>query len=202
MATLYDFKPRFQEFLRPYADQLAAIGVTANQVTLAGIGLSGVVGGLLFLFPWSIFPLLLVPLGLLARMAFNAIDGMLAREHGQTSKLGALLNEVGDLVSDAAIYLPLAAVPGINAPACIAAAVLGLISEGAGLAAMLVGAPRRHDGPMGKSDRAAAFAIVALLAATGLHESWLLHLVLLAIAAAALWTIFNRMRMAMAVKGS
>ena len=42
------------------------------------------------------------------RMAFNAIDGMLAREFGQQSALGAFLNELTDVVSDAALYLPFA----------------------------------------------------------------------------------------------
>ena len=37
-------------------------------------------------------------------MAFNAIDGMLAREFGQKSRLGAYLNELTDVVSDAALY--------------------------------------------------------------------------------------------------
>ncbi len=40
-------------------------------------------------------------------MALNAIDGMLAREFNQQSTLGAILNEVGDIISDAALYLAL-----------------------------------------------------------------------------------------------
>ena len=44
-------------------------------------------------------------------MAFNAIDGMLAREFGQKSRLGAYLNELTDVVSDAALYLPFAWLP-------------------------------------------------------------------------------------------
>ncbi|MDR1367645.1 MAG: lysophospholipase [Candidatus Accumulibacter sp.] len=39
-------------------------------------------------------------------MAMNAIDGMLAREFGQKTPLGAYLNELSDVVSDAALYLP------------------------------------------------------------------------------------------------
>ena len=31
-------------------------------------------------------------------MALNAIDGMLAREHGQKSTLGAYLNELTDVI--------------------------------------------------------------------------------------------------------
>ena len=50
----------------------------------------------------------LLPAVLFVRMALNAIDGMLAREHGQKSALGAFLNELCDVVSDAALYLPFA----------------------------------------------------------------------------------------------
>ena len=47
-------------------------------------------------------------------MALNALDGMLAREFNQKSRLGAVLNELGDVVSDTALYLPIALVPGVN----------------------------------------------------------------------------------------
>jgi CDP-diacylglycerol--glycerol-3-phosphate 3-phosphatidyltransferase len=40
-------------------------------------------------------------------MALNAIDGMLAKEFALKSRLGAMLNELGDVFSDAALYLPL-----------------------------------------------------------------------------------------------
>ena len=55
--------------------------------------------------------MLLVPLVLFKRMALNAIDGMLAREHGMKSALGGFLNELADVISDAAIYLPFACCP-------------------------------------------------------------------------------------------
>ena len=41
-------------------------------------------------------------------MALNAIDGMLAREFIKKSRLGGYLNEITDVVSDAALYLPFA----------------------------------------------------------------------------------------------
>ena len=43
-------------------------------------------------------------------MALNAVDGMLAREFHQKSTLGAFLNELTDVISDAALYLPFAIV--------------------------------------------------------------------------------------------
>src|SRR5947209_6785782 len=108
MASIYDLKPKFQAKLRPMCNELAARGVTANQVTLAAAGLSIVHGLLLALWPGFFLWLLLLPVTLFARMALNAIDGMLAREHGQKSRLGGILNELCDVISDAALYLPFA----------------------------------------------------------------------------------------------
>src|SRR5512139_3436853 len=115
VASVYDLKPRFQALLRPLVATLARRGVTANQVTIAAVLLSLVGGALIAWRPFDAWPLLLLPLILLLRMGLNAIDGMLAREHSQQSKLGAILNELGDVVGDAAMYLPLALRPGFPA---------------------------------------------------------------------------------------
>ena len=58
---------------------------------------------------------LFVPIWLGLRMALNAMDGMLAREHGQASTLGMYLNEICDVVSDLALILPFAAVAQFGA---------------------------------------------------------------------------------------
>ena len=55
MPSVYDLKPAFQNLLRPVCRVLVRAGMTANQVTVAA--------AVLF-----------------ARMALNAIDGMMARE--------------------------------------------------------------------------------------------------------------------------
>ncbi len=44
MASIYDLKPRFQALLRPATRALAAAGVSANQVTVAALLLSALVG--------------------------------------------------------------------------------------------------------------------------------------------------------------
>lgn len=80
--TIYDLKPKFQNLLRPIVRQLFEAGITANQVTLAALGLSIIVGALLAIFP-SPYLFILLPFVLFIRMALNAIDGMLAREHNQ-----------------------------------------------------------------------------------------------------------------------
>src|SRR5688572_15341028 len=104
--TIYELKPRFQQWLRPLARALANAGITANQVTLAAMLVSIVVGAFVAWSAHWLWPFLLLPVWLFLRMAMNAIDGMLAREFGQQSPLGAYLNELSDVVSDAALYLP------------------------------------------------------------------------------------------------
>ncbi|MEZ5923525.1 MAG: CDP-alcohol phosphatidyltransferase family protein [Hyphomicrobiaceae bacterium] len=202
MATLYDIKPWFQSLLRPKVADLAAAGITANEVTLVALAMSVGVGALFWALPNSSIVLLLVVVALAARMALNAVDGMLAREHGHASPLGALLNEIADLASDAALYLPLGLVVEVPATLAVLAAVLGLIVEGTGLAALLVGAPRGYQGPMGKSDRAFAFGLLAFLLALGLAGSILSTLILLLISGLAIWTIRNRVVAALDHAGS
>jgi CDP-diacylglycerol--glycerol-3-phosphate 3-phosphatidyltransferase len=198
MSSIYDFKPAFQHRLRPIAARLAQAGVTANQVTVAALLLSAFAGALLALWPGAALPLLLLPAALVLRLALNAIDGMLAREHGQKSNLGALLNEIGDVLSDAMLYLPLALLPGLSAAVIVVAVALAVVAEMTGVLGQALGAGRRYDGPMGKSDRAVLFGALALWLGLGLPAGfWLdaaLWLTVLLLAA----TIWNRARRAMA----
>lgn len=163
MASIYDLKPRFQALLRPITRGLASCGVTANQVTLLAAALSIAAGACIVVWPTESWPLLVVPAMLFVRMALNAIDGMLAREHGMKSNLGAILNELGDVVSDSALYLPLALVGGFRPGLVVGAVLLAAISELVGVVAVQIGASRRYEGPMGKSDRALAFGLICLL---------------------------------------
>lgn len=167
MVTIYQLKPRFQAMLRPLASGMVTAGVTANGLTVAALILSALAGGAVLLDPQQRWPLLLLPPVLLVRMALNALDGMLAREHGQASPVGAVLNELGDVLADTMLYLPLGAVKGLPTLLIALTVVLGVISEMAGVVAVQVGAPRRYDGPLGKSDRAFAFGLLALLLGLG-----------------------------------
>jgi CDP-diacylglycerol--glycerol-3-phosphate 3-phosphatidyltransferase len=174
MPSVYDLKPAFQNLLRPPCRWLARIGVTPNQITLAALFLSLATGALL---AWrAAHPgwFLLLPPVLLLRMALNALDGMLAREHRMQSRLGAILNELGDVLADAALYLPFALLPGVWPGLAVGVVVLAVISEMAGVVAVQIGASRRYDGPMGKSDRALALGAAGLLLGLGLTPGpWL-----------------------------
>lgn len=197
MASIYDIKPAFQARLRPLTRALAGAGVTANQVTVAAALLSGAVGACIAFNPTARWPLLVLPGFLFARMALNAIDGLLAREHGMKSRLGAVLNEIGDVLADSALYLPLALVPGFSPWLVVVLTLLALVSEMTGVVAVQIGAPRRYDGPMGKSDRAFAFGLLALLLGLGVPPGRWLFYVQLLLGLLLLATIFNRARRAL-----
>jgi len=197
MPSIYDLKPAFQNLLRPLNIKLVNQGVTANHITILAMIISFVTGGLIVIFPSYSWPLLLVPLILFVRMALNAIDGMLAREHNMKSSLGAILNELGDVLSDVALYLPLALVDGVNAIGLVLVVMLSIISEMAGVIAIQIGAERRYDGPMGKSDRAFLFGVIFLVLGLGVSPSpWLSYLLIVIIILLCL-TIFNRVRRAL-----
>ena len=89
------------------------------------------------------WPFLLLPLWMFVRMALNAVDGMLAREFGQKSRLGAYLNELTDVVSDSALYLPFAFLPPFSPLWTGVVIVLAVLSEFAGVLGPAVGASRR-----------------------------------------------------------
>jgi CDP-diacylglycerol--glycerol-3-phosphate 3-phosphatidyltransferase len=197
MPTIYDLKPRLQNLLRPLAAGLARRGVTANQVTLAAAALSLLAGLCVLAWPGQRWPLLLLPPVLFARMALNALDGMLAREHGMKTPLGALLNELGDAVSDIALYAPLAAVPGMSGAWIAGFLLLLLLGEMAGLAAVQIGASRRYDGPLGKSDRAFAVGALGLLLGLGVPAGGWLNALWAALCLLATLTIVNRARAAL-----
>src|SRR6266498_1745873 len=104
--SIYALTPRFQMLLRPLTAALARSGVSANVVTLAAAVLSVALGTVVVFEAPARCPFALIPLWMFVRMALNAIDGMLAREFAQKSALGAYLNELGDVVSDGALYVP------------------------------------------------------------------------------------------------
>ncbi|MBL8908149.1 MAG: CDP-alcohol phosphatidyltransferase family protein [Rhizobiales bacterium] len=197
MASIYDIKPRFQALLRPVTEKLAAANVTANQVTVAAMALSIGHGLLIAFAPWQRLWLLLLPVTLFLRMALNAIDGMLAREHKQKSRLGAMLNELSDVISDAALYLPFALVAPLSPTLAVIAVVLAGLTEMTGVTGQTIGSTRRYDGPMGKSDRAFAYGLLAFLLAIGLGGALWTHLYQWAIVLLLAVTIWNRARKAL-----
>ncbi len=195
VLSIYSLKGRFQRLLRPIASHLASAGVSANQVTVIACVLSAGLG------VWLVFNIhhqrlfLLLPVFLVVRMGLNAIDGLLARDFGQRSNLGVYLNDLTDVTSDAFLYLPFAYLPEFNPVWIGSIIVLSAMSELAGVLAVLTGVNRRHDGPMGKSDRALVFGAAALgLGFGGTFAPSLALAFPIAIVLLLIFTIVNRVR--------
>ena len=196
MISVYSLKPAFQNLLRPVARRLHARGVSANRVTLAALWLAVATGGAVALWPEPATLLLLPPV-LFLRMALNALDGMLAREFWGPTPLGAILNELGDVLADAAMVLPLALIAGVPVAPVVALVLLALLSEFCGVVAVQIGAGRRYDGPMGKSDRALLLGGIALLLGCGVPAGSWLAVVLFVASGLLVLTCCNRLRAAL-----
>lgn len=160
MPSVYDLKPKFQNLVRPVMNVLARAGLTPNVVTVTAIVGSIVAGVAVSQSAARPALLLLLPVWLFLRMALNAIDGMMARELGMSTDFGAILNELGDAVSDLGLYLPLSFVYEPARWPVIAFSIGAVLTEFSGVLGRALGASRHYEGPMGKSDR--AFVVGAL----------------------------------------
>ncbi|WP_299195246.1 CDP-alcohol phosphatidyltransferase family protein [uncultured Amphritea sp.] len=201
MPSVYQLKSAFSDILRPITQRLAAAGISANQVTIAALaGSVALAVALYFGSPLlNLSPLiwLSVPVWMFIRMALNNIDGMLAREHDMSTPKGAILNEMGDVVSDSALFLAFTALPGINIPLLVILTLLAVMSEMIGVVAVQIGASRRYDGPSGKSDRALFFGLLGFLYALGVNPGIWSSAVLLLIIVLLAVTIINRAKSAL-----
>ena len=194
MISIYQLKPKFQSLLRPCANRLNNANITANQVTISACLGSIFVSFIVGLFSSYQWIFCVIPIWMLIRMALNAIDGMLAREFQQKTDLGAYLNEIGDVISDIALLLVFMQLDNVSNNLVILVVLLSFLSEYAGVLGLMVGASRRYDGPMGKSDRAFVFGAISL--GIGIYQLPLdcINLILWMISFLLIYTVINRIR--------
>ena len=193
--TIYDLKPRFQELLRPTVKFLANKNITPNQVTMFAMLLSIVVGLIIAFTQGAKWILLFVPLFMFLRMALNAIDGLLAKEHDMKTKRGAMFNEMSDVIADVALFLPFALIVGINPIYVVLFTIVGVFNEMAGVVAQTLNGERRYDGPMGKSDRVFVVGFISLLLGLGVEAGlWVDGLFIVATLLAVVSTYNRAMR--------
>lgn len=152
--TLYAVKPKFQSLLRRLADRLVAGGVSADALTAVGLGAATLAGGIIAAA--GVQPqgwLLIVPPLLFARIACNALDGMVARGTATARPWGGVINEVGDRAADLLCFGGLVLSGAL--PAFVAAALLPLVLlvSYLGIVGQTLGGGRCYAGPLGKADR-------------------------------------------------
>jgi CDP-diacylglycerol--glycerol-3-phosphate 3-phosphatidyltransferase len=163
MISIYKIKPKFQQLLMPILKLLRGLRISPNAITIFSIILSFALSYFFWNNSDNSLYLLIVAFGLFLRMMLNALDGMMARIYNLQSKLGEILNEVGDIVSDVAIYFPLILFESLRIEIAIIFILLTIINEFCGLMAKVISRKRRYDGPMGKSDRAFLIGIICIV---------------------------------------
>jgi CDP-diacylglycerol--glycerol-3-phosphate 3-phosphatidyltransferase len=193
MISVYQLKPKFQALLQPLLQRLRKWGVSPNLLTLLGILLS-LAMGIYALYGDRTIALILMPIVLLLRMALNALDGMMARQYNLQSKMGALLNEMGDVISDIVLYYPLYVLFAMDQVWVMCFLLLSVLNEFAGLLGQALGGARRYDGPMGKSDRALVVGVLSFLflfkAPINPYLTWIWLLVF----GLLIWSTFKRLK--------
>lgn len=188
----FDSKVFFQMLFRPAANSMAEVGITANQVTASTIIISIIAGTAGLAWPGLRWPWIAILSVLFIRLAFNHIDGMLAREHGMATPLGGILNELSDVISDIVLFLPLAAISDIAPWPVFLAVLFGVLTEMAGVVGLAIGASRREDGPLSKKPRGICFSIIMLaIIISGSPGGWM-NIFLIALLPLMVLTIINR----------
>ena len=163
MISVYKIKPKFQKLLQPILILLRNIGVSPNQITIFTVFFSIALGVFLFFAIENKLWFLFVSLGLLLRMALNALDGMMAKQFNLQSKKGEILNELGDVISDLAIFFPFIYFDSLKTEYVIIFIVFSIINEFCGILSKSIYGKRRYDGPMGKSDRALLVGLICIV---------------------------------------
>lgn len=194
MVSIYELKPKFQKLLMPVVERLHRFNVTPNQVTVFTCILSVLLGILFYFNHTSIWIYAVIPVFMFIRMALNAIDGVLANTYRLKTNLGKYLNELTDVISDAALFIPFILVLGRFDITVVLFVILSIISEMAGILGETIRGERRYDGPMGKSDRAFIIGVVSVLLLFNLPVHDYLWLVFLGASLLICMNIYNRIK--------
>jgi len=198
MISVYKLKPKFQQLLNPILILFRRIGISPNHITVFSVLFSVFIGYILLLAQENSLFYLFVALGLLFRMMLNALDGMMAKKYNLQSKTGEVLNEVGDILSDIAIYFPFIYFEGITLEYVIGFLLLSVINEFCGVLAKIISGERRYDGPMGKSDRALLVGLICI--ALFFSDSILRYIDYLFIIAIVMMLISSLLRLTKSIK--
>jgi CDP-diacylglycerol--glycerol-3-phosphate 3-phosphatidyltransferase len=163
MDGLYALKPWYAARLTPLRRRLVVSHVTPNALTATGVIFAAGAGAVLALAEPGWWAAVAVAALLGARLACANLDGALARETGQPSAYGGVVNELGDRAAD------LAALAGciVLAPHALVAvaALAATLPSWVALSGAAAGAPRINGGPVGKTERAAVLVVIALTGA-------------------------------------
>lgn len=193
---LTPLKTGLQKLLHPVAKILFDDGVRAVHVTSCAGLISVAVGVLVAAFAFHPWIFVLIPVWMLIRMLFNAVEAVLISEFGQHSRLGTCAHELSRIVAETALFLPFAVIPKVSLLLVMTVTLLAIFSEFAGLLGPLIRASRRQDGPLKSDIRLVCFGIFGAGIGSGYVLTAPINIALAVMTILLLITIVNRIRRA------
>lgn len=191
-SGIYSIKPWWQARLANLERTLLRHRIHPDQITLAGVVCAGCLGlTLAFSATWGWLTLLVAPLAI-ARLAANALDGLVARKSGLARPWGEVYNEFSDRLADCAVFAGLALNPQVVTPLAWGCLVLVLLNSYLGTVAKAAGGQRQFGGLLAKADRMIYLAVFSPLVFFFGAASW--NWLLVAFVALMLFTILQRYR--------
>lgn len=151
---IYKVKAQFQKVLNPVKNLFIRLKVSPTATNIWALVFSFLMG-LSFYYSTSYSLLLLaVPVLAFLRIAYNALDGMVAREtKAKNQKWGEVLNESVDRLSDIFVFVGLAFTAYVNLSLTFITLVVILFSSYLGIVSKAAGGKRMYSAYMGKADR-------------------------------------------------
>lgn len=186
-----------QKWLHPLTRMLFDDGVRAVHVTLCAGLISVAVGVLVAAFAFHLWIFALIPIWIVIRLIFGAIETQLVSEFGQSSRAATCARELSRVVAETALALPFSVVPKISLLLVLLVAWLSILSEFAGLLGPLIKASRRQEGPLPGSVRLLIFAVFGTALALGYLPTAAINIVLAIMAVLLVITIGRRIRHAL-----
>ncbi len=203
--TTYSLKTQFQNILRPTAYKISDLGISPNQITVSACFLSLIYAVILVGLKDVYWVYFMFPLVFLIRMGMNAMDGIIANEKNKKSQLGAVLNELCDVVSDAILIAVFLFTTNANSNLIWMFIYLSLFVECAGMWSYYISGQRSYLGPLGKSDRGIVLSAMAIITGASINLKWdFVHSVLNSILMLAIvllvLTIINRIKVGLSTQ--
>jgi len=179
--------------LTPVARFFAAKGLGAERVAYAATAFSFLAGAVILYGSGRKWSLLLLTLSLLFLAGLNSIEEISAQGEDRKNKREIVVKELGNVLSEAFLYLPLCRFRGFPAFWIVLIVVFGIVSEMAGVIGIQFGASRRYDGPMGRGNRAIVFGLIGLVVGGGLRPGLWLGGIFIIVFILLIVTIVNRL---------
>lgn len=161
---LYSIKPAFQKLIGPVASTCINHKISPDSLNLAAVAVSVVITGIFCVSLQIRSAFICIPVLVFFRLLFNALDGMVARQTGCTSRIGEVHNELTDRISDTLTIFAVGlsgngngTLSGITCSVMLLASYVGILCKSAG-------GSRLYIGIMCKPDRLVLMGTAAIAA--------------------------------------